>query len=277
MTVKFVTLKMAIALGVCIGQFAHAAGVAVVNGIEIPSAAMEMGVSSGLRQGLVDNESMRSLIRSELVNLEVISQKAEALKLDQPVAAKIRLAQARKAALGELLYESFSKDNPVKEDDLQREFDRQAKALRGEKQYDLRVIVTASKEAASLILQKAKVNDDFGRLAAEHSVDSSAKQGGALGWVLSSQVIPPIATVMVNLSAGVVSAMPIPTQAGWYVIKVDGVRDFVLPKFDDVKNLLQQNMMRSRWSQYVESLVKSANIRPPDGASQEGRLNQTSK
>jgi len=277
MNVKFAVLQTAISILGLFTHSVHAGAIAVVNGVEIPQSAMEIGLANGLRQGLIDNETVRNLIRSELVNLEVISQRAKVLNLDQTASAKTRLEQAHKTVLGELLYETFNKKNPIKDDELRSEFDRQTKALRGEKQYNLRLILTASKEVAYSILDKLRDKDDFGTLALQYSVDSSARQGGALGWVLNSQVVPSIANVMVNMSSGAVSALPIATQEGWYVIKLEGVREFVPPNFDDVKALLRQNMVKSQWREYVNGLLTNAAVSTPEEAATKRDVDRSKK
>jgi peptidyl-prolyl cis-trans isomerase C len=235
--------------------------VASVNGKAISKTLMEYNVGLNTQRGIVDNDALRKVLLNELVMREVLAQEAESLKLDQNEIAKIRLEQARKVLLSELLIENFTKNNKVSETDIKAEYKRQIDALKDSTQYNLSVVVTASKEEAEAVIAKAKAGSDFAKLAEESSMDQSAKNGGDLGWVLPDQVIAPVSNVMVNLSKGGISAMPIQTRVGWHVIKLEDTRKFVAPKLDDVKAQLEQGLMKKRVAEYLQKLRNEAKIK----------------
>jgi peptidyl-prolyl cis-trans isomerase C len=49
---------------------------------------------------------------------------------------------------------------------------------------------------------------------------------------------PPLDVLIVNLGKGTVAQTPVRTNNGWHVIRVDDVRPFVMPAFDQVKNVI---------------------------------------
>lgn len=242
--------------------WADSSPVVTVNGKAITKTLMEYNVSLNTQRGIVDNEALRKILLDELVMREVLSQKAESLKLDQTEVGKMRLDQARQALLTELLIEDFTKKNKVSEADVKSEYQRQIDALKDATQYNLRVIVTATKEEAETAIAKAKGGAEFAKLAEEYSMDQSAKNGGDLGWVLPDQVIAPVSNVMVNLTQGGISVMPIQTRVGWHAIKLEGMRKFVAPKLEDVKDRLEQALMKTRVAEYLQGLRKEAKISP---------------
>ena len=81
-----------------------------------------------------------------------------------------------------------------------------------------------------------------------------------MGWVLPAQIFPALGTVMVNLKEGTFSALPIQTQNGWYIIKVDEKRPFKIPTFEESKTVLTQTLIQLQRQNYIKDLVKSANI-----------------
>jgi len=78
---------------------------------------------------------------------------------------------------------------------------------------------------------KKKVNagEDFEKLASVYSTDNSKSNGGNVGWVLSTALIPQVSNVVVNLPKGVSTKQPIQTPNGWHIIKIVDKRPFQLP------------------------------------------------
>ena len=62
--------------------------------------------------------------------------------------------------------------------------------------------------------------ESFSDLAKRFSNDSSAPQGGALGWLNPGETVPPFEKAMNALKEGEVS-LPVQTQFGWHLIIVD--------------------------------------------------------
>jgi peptidyl-prolyl cis-trans isomerase C len=60
-----------------------------------------------------------------------------------------------------------------------------------------------------------------------------------------------------------VTAAPIQTPAGWAVVKVEDVRDFKIPDFEESRVRVRQTLMMQRQQAYIESLVKKATIKQP--------------
>lgn len=65
--------------------------------------------------------------------------------------------------------------------------------------------------------------ESFSDLAKRFSNDSSAPQGGALGWINPGETVPPFEKAMNALKEGEVS-VPVQSQFGWHLIIVDGRR-----------------------------------------------------
>lgn len=65
--------------------------------------------------------------------------------------------------------------------------------------------------------------ENFSDMAKRYSNDSSAPQGGALGWLNPGETVPPFDKAMNALKIGEVS-MPVQSQFGWHLIVVDARR-----------------------------------------------------
>jgi len=72
-----------------------------------------------------------------------------------------------------------------------------------------------------------------------------------------------IANVVVNVGKGKLAASPIQTPSGWHVIKVEDVRDFKLPAFEETRPQLKQSIQNQRRQKFIEELVKKSEIKKP--------------
>ena len=81
--------------------------------------------------------------------------------------------------------------------------------------------------------------ESFSDLAKRFSNDSSAPQGGDLGWLNPGETVPPFEKAMNALQIGEVSA-PVQSQFGWHLILVDGRRT------QDMADQFLRNQVRQR-------------------------------
>lgn len=81
--------------------------------------------------------------------------------------------------------------------------------------------------------------ESFSDLAKRFSNDSSAPQGGDLGWLNPGETVPPFEKAMNALQVGEVSP-PVQSQFGWHLILVDGRRT------QDMADQFLRNQVRQR-------------------------------
>jgi len=237
------------------------AGAAVtVNGVAIPDKALDKIMKSIGAQGQADTPELRKNILDELIARELFVQESARLGLDKSPEAQEQLVQIRQNFLMDLLVSHYLKAHPVTESDLRAEYDRQITVIGDAQEYNLKQIVVTTETDAKAIILALKKGDSFEALARDKSIDASKSQGGNLGWVLSKQIIPAISNVIANMSKGSVSSSPIQTAGGWHVVKVEDVRPFKAPSFDESKQRLQQALIQNKRLELLKSLKESAKI-----------------
>jgi peptidyl-prolyl cis-trans isomerase C len=137
-----------------------------------------------------------------------------------------------------------------------------AKAKAGETEYRPRhILVNSEKEAKAVIAKlttgkKAKFDD----LAKKESKDSSAGNGGDLGWVLPANLVPEFANAMVGLKKGEISKTPVQTKFGWHVIRMEEIRKLDFPEFDKLKDRIASQMQQLQLRNYVVELRAGARV-----------------
>jgi peptidyl-prolyl cis-trans isomerase C len=255
-----VLLIVGLASPLASAQTKPASAVASVNGVAIPQALLDQNVRVNIAQGQRDTPELRQAIRDELVNREVLAQESARLGLDKTADAQAQWAQVRQTFMVEILLNDYARRNPITEDALKAEFDRQIVAMKDEQQYRVSLIVTATEPEAKAILARLKKGEAFAKLASELSIDPSKKNAGEVGWVVAAQILPAISNVMVNLTKGSLSVAPIQTPAGWNIIKLEDKRAFVAPSYDLAKNDIRQMLLQKQRFDYVKTLRDKAKV-----------------
>ena len=100
--------------------------------------------------------------------------------------------------------------------------------------------------------------ESFSDLAKRFSNDSSAPQGGVLGWLNPGETVPPFEKAMNALKPGEIS-QPVQSQFGWHLIIVDGRRtqdmadQFIRNQARQQIFLQRSNVAFEAWLQQVRS------------------------
>ena len=113
------------------------------------------------------------------------------------------------------------------------------------------------------VLKMAKNGTDFGQLVREYSKDSSAGQGGDLGFFPRGQMVPPFEQAAFTLKVGEISGI-VESQFGFHIIKVTDRKAAGPVPFDGVAGQIQQFLTeekkRLRAEAFVADLKKKARI-----------------
>jgi len=232
---------------------------ALVNGVSIPKARVDMRVKAAVQQGQPEGEDLRKAVRDDLINLEVISQAASKKGLDKQDEIAQQLELARQSVLAGAFVTDFVKNNPVSQDAMKQEYEAM-KARVGNKEYKLSHILVESEDEANKVAAELKKGGKFGKIAKSKSKDPGSKDnGGELGWAVPSNFVQPFAEAVTKLNKGQVSA-PVQTQFGWHIIKLDDTRELKVPTFEEMKPNLEKRMQQQAIQKLIEDLRGKAKI-----------------
>jgi peptidyl-prolyl cis-trans isomerase C len=174
---------------------------------------------------------------------------------------KAQLDLARESILIRALVSDFIKKHPVSDADIKAEYDRIVKQA-GDKEYHVQHILVPTEEEAKAIIAKLKSGANFAELAKQDSKDpGSASNGGDLDWATPSAFVKPFSDAMVSLKKGQITEVPVKTQFGYHVIKVDDIRDARIPDLDTVKKQIVEGLEQKKLMAYQDELRKKAVIK----------------
>jgi peptidyl-prolyl cis-trans isomerase C len=241
---------------------AGAQNIAVVNGKPVPKARADALLEQVQRQAQGQNQpappDLDRQVKDEVVLREIFVQEAERRALPTSTEYKQQMELARQSILIRELFADYQKKNPVREADIQAEYEK-FKAQAGDKEYRVRHILVEKEEDAKSITAQLKAGGNFDELAKKNSKDpGSAANGGDLDWAAPGSYVPEFSNAMTKLTKGQVTETPVQSQFGWHVIRLDDVRDATFPPLAEVKPQIQQRLSQQKLAAFRDDLKAKA-------------------
>ncbi|HJV74247.1 MAG TPA: peptidylprolyl isomerase [Noviherbaspirillum sp.] len=238
---------------------AMAQNLAVVNGKPVPSSRADAMVKQLAAQGQPDSPQLRSMVKEELINREILIQEADKRGLTNTPEVKNQVEIARQSIAIRALVQDYLKKNPVSDSEIQAEYDK-FKTQAGDKEYHARHILVEKEDDAKAIITKLKGGAKFEELAKQSKDPGSASSGGDLDWASPASFVKPFSDAMVSLQKGQITETPVKTQYGYHVIKLEDVRAAKLPALDEVKPQIAESLQQKKLQAFQEDLRKKAKI-----------------
>ncbi|MFM8574468.1 MAG: peptidylprolyl isomerase [Limnohabitans sp.] len=239
---------------------ALAQNIAVVNGKPVPTARLNALKAQIEKSGRPVNQDMLAQLKEEVVAREIFMQEARKRGLDASEDYKNQLELARQTILIRELFADFQKKNPVTDAEIQAEYDKFVKE-NGGKEYRARHILVESEDQAKALIAEIKKGAKFEDLAKKNSKDpGSGANGGDLDWASAGSYVAEFSNAMVKLGKGELSEAPVKSQFGWHIIRVDDVREAQLPKLDEVKPQIAQQLQQQKMGKFQEDLRSKAKV-----------------
>jgi len=237
-----------------------AAGKVVVNGVTIPQSRIDAMNRELSAQGQPDTEERKLAVKEELVNREVLAQAAARRGLDKNPDIAAQMDMAKQAVLVRALFEEEVKKNPITEAQLEQQYEV-FKGSMGANEYKVRHILVDKEDDAKAIIAELNKGGDFAKLAKEKSKDPGSKDnGGDLDWGPSARYVKPFADAVTGMQKGQTTPVPVKTDFGYHVIRLDDVRPLQVPPFAELKEQFRQRAQQQQIQKLVAELRSKAKI-----------------
>lgn len=236
--------------------------VATVNGVEITLGQMIITRSQlpPQYQSLPDDVLFTGVL-DQLIQQQTL---AGTLATD-PKRVTIAVENQRRSLLaGEVI--NAIVEAAVTDEAVQAAYDATYVATDPVTEYNASHILVATEAEAVAVRARIDAGGDFAVVAAETSSDSSAANGGNLGWFGPGMMVAPFEAGVVALEPGAVSA-PVQTDFGWHVIKLNETRVQAAPALVDVREEIVGQVQAAAIEARLLELTEAGTIvRPEDGA-----------
>jgi peptidyl-prolyl cis-trans isomerase C len=264
--------------------------VAVVNGVPIPQSRVDFVIKAQAQQAQGqpgqagqpprDTPEFRQQIKDVLITREVIAQEAIKKGLDQSPDMQTQLDMTKQDLLIRAYFEDFIKNNQPTDEQIRAEYEKikAAQTDDGKKmEYRVRHILikvdpasasdpkkmkAAEQRAKAIVAELNKAyGKNFAQLAKTKSDDEGSKgEGGQLDWTDGSNLVKEFTDAMVKLEKGSYTKQPVKTRFGYHIILLEDVRPIQFPPYDQVKDRVQQELIKQARDKKIEELRAAAKV-----------------
>jgi len=164
------------------------------------------------------------------------------------------------------LFEEVTKDITAPTRDSRQYYEEHKEEFFVQEQVKARNIVVKTEEEARDVISRLDRGEDFARLAAELSIDPSARENGGLidYFDREAMYIQEFKDAAFSLKVGQYTKTPVKTVYGYHIIKVEDKKPARQYSFDEVKDELESRLLmeekNEEFSNFVDSLIEKANI-----------------
>jgi peptidyl-prolyl cis-trans isomerase C len=259
-TMKKPLLAALSALTLVLAAPAIAQNVAIVNGKAVPKARLTALEQQLARSGRPVGPEAAAQLREEVIMREIFMQEAQRRGLETGADYRNQVELARQTILIRELFADVQKKNAVTDAEAKAEYDKFVTA-NGGKEYRARHILVEKEDEAKALIDQIKKGAKFEELAKKSSKDpGSGANGGDLDWANAGSYVKEFSDAMVKLPKGQMTDTPVKSQFGWHIIRVDDTREAELPKFEEVKPQIVQQLQQQKIAKFQEDLRAKAKI-----------------
>jgi peptidyl-prolyl cis-trans isomerase C len=226
----------------------------------VPKSRIEALSKQIAASGRPVTPEMEGQIKDEVIAREIFIQEAQKQGYEASEDFKTQMELARQTLLIRELFTNFQKANPVSDADVKAEYDKFA-AANGGKEYKASHILVEKEDQAKAIIAQLKKGGKFDEIAKKSSKDpGSGAKGGNLDWAGAGNYVAEFSAAMTALTKGKMTETPVKSQFGYHIIRLDDIRDAQLPKLDDVKPQIMQQLQQQKMGKYQEELRSKAKV-----------------
>ena len=237
---------------------AAAQNIALVNGKPVPKGRLDTLLAQAQRSGQQVTPEVQQQARDQVVLREIFAQEAEKRGIGAGGDFRAQMELARQSILIRELFEDYKKKNPVSDEAAKVEYDKFRAQATGVEYRARHILVEKEDEAKALIVQ-IKGGAKFEDLAKKSSKDpGSGANGGDLDFAKADSYVPEFGEALAKLKKGEMTEVPVKTQFGFHIIRLDDTRDATFPPFEDVKGQLKQRLEQVKMQTFQDELRSKA-------------------
>ena len=235
--------------------------VATINGEEVTMAdvlAFKRQVGDRA-QGIPDDQLF------DIILNQMVQQRALAATLsEEPAWVAPTLRLQKDAILAAEAIERLSAE-PVSEEEVLAAYEAEFGGSGGAPEFDASHILVDTEEEAQALIVELEAGADFAELAIEHSTGPSGPRGGALGWFGEGMMVPSFEAAVKELEVGAFTTVPVQTQFGFHVVKLNETRTTEAPALEDVRADIEGQLRSSALEAKVIELTNATELAPVEG------------
>lgn len=203
------------------------------------------------------SEEEKTILIKEIVNQKKVLQDAIAAKTEESVNFKKREKETKNDLLKEI-YLQEQINAYLTEDLLKSKYEELKKGLEGKKEYKVKHILVKEESEIKKVIEELKTRT-FEEVAKQYSIDTTAQNGGDLGYILEGQTVEEFNDVLKAQKINEVSKA-FKTKFGWHILIKEDERKVKIPSFKDTEETLKTSLTAEFIKNLTEQNIKEADI-----------------
>ena len=235
--------------------------VANVNGVPIRLSELEVAQQSLPQQYRnMPLQAVFPALLDRIIDSKLVVQEGKKNKVNEDPAFRKRMAVVEDQVLQDFwIQREIARQ--VTAEKLQKRYEERLKSMPSEEEVHARHILVSTEDEAKALIADIKKGAAFDKLAKEKSTDkASGAEGGDLGWFKKSDMVKEFADSAFALKKGELSEVPVKTQFGYHVIKLEDRRKAPPPAFEELADQLREEMAREVITAQLDQMRSGAKI-----------------
>ena len=198
-------------------------------------------------------------VLDEVIDQKLLAREAERRGLADSPLAQRRLEATRERILGDMLVET-TVNRAISDQAVQALYQEQLRLARNSEEIRLRLILSATREAADAVRGMLAAGANFEQLAMERSTDEATRfSGGDLGYSTLDVMPADYAAALRNAAAGD-TVGPFETEGGWAVLRVEDRRRETPPTLEQARPQIVRYLTYEEVRRLLEQLRGRAEV-----------------
>jgi peptidyl-prolyl cis-trans isomerase C len=196
----------------------------------------------------------------EMVNVELLVQEAKKAGMMKDENLALEIKSNTQGLIASHYLNNFLNNLEITDDELQKHYKQLYEAESQKLEYNANHILVKTEQEARDLIEQLDKGADFTKLAKEKSTGPSGKDGGALGWFKTGDMVAPFSEATSKLKPGAFSSDPVQTQFGWHVILLNETRNIEPPAFETVKEQLSTSIAADSIRGMIKALHEKSTV-----------------
>lgn len=200
------------------------------------------------------NDYVFNLILDQIIKQEIIAHESNSNKLF----IKLNIENQERTLKATEEMNRILNDYPS-EREIEDTYEKIKNNFSNQKEYNASHILVETKEEAMKLINQLNEGESFQELAKTNSIGPSSSDGGSLGWFSTGQMVPEFEAAALMLNIDEIS-IPIKTEFGWHIIRLNDQRLKTVPTLEVLKNEIVQNLQQDFIENHINEKAQNMKI-----------------
>jgi peptidyl-prolyl cis-trans isomerase C len=240
---------------------------ATIDGQPITEADLAMTMRDLAQQfEKIPAEKQKAAAMQALIEIRLMAAKGRADGVDQTEDFKRQQQFLSDRVLHQATIDS-AVASKITDEDIKARYDKEVAARPPEEEVKARHILVKTEDEAKKLIAELDGGAKFEDLAAKHTTDPSGKDsGGDLGYFGAGMMVPEFEKAAFELEIGAYTKVPVKTQFGFHIIKLEEKRAKAAPPLEQVKDQVKSFLLRERYATFLDTLRTASKVEILDPA-----------